>query len=165
MKHLLTDVIEASNKLTLRYRNTIAFPELMYGKTERPMYGETERPVRPETILTILTETRTMQEYGYYIHPLDIITLIRRSVTEVDGARVYISLKTANEYLAEVTGATRTYKTLYGANVTAEDLRNAGVDPYMVQYIHYTMVSLGADDHESYNILDNEASEQAAESV
>lgn len=165
MKHLLTDVIEASNKLTLRYRNTIAFPELMYGKTERPMYGETERPVRPETILTILTETRTMQEYGYYIHPLDIITLIRRAVTEVDGARVYISLKTANEYLAEVTGATRTYKTLYGATVTAEDLRNAGVDPYMVQYIHYTMVSLGVDDHESYNILDNAASEQAAESV
>lgn len=157
MKHLLIDVIKASNKLTLRYRNTIAFPALMH--------DESETPVGTETILAILTEARTLQEYGYYIHPLDIITMIRRVVTEADGAKVVFSLKMADDYLAEVTGATRTYKTLYGAHVTAEDLRNAGVDPYMVQYVHYTMVALGADDHESYNILDNAASEQAVESV
>lgn len=157
MKHLLIDVIKASNKLTLRYRNTIAFPVLMH--------DESETPVGTETILAILTEARTLQEYGYYIHPLDIITMIRRVVTEADGAKVVFSLKMADDYLAEVTGATRTYKTLYGAHVTAEDLRNAGVDPYMVQYVHYTMVALGADDHESYNILDNAASEQAVESV
>lgn len=157
MKHLLIDAIKASNKLTLRYRNTIAFPALMH--------DESETPVDTETILAILTEARTLQEYGYYIHPLDIITLIRRAVTEADGAKVVFSLKMADDYLAEVTGATRTYKTLYGAHVTAEDLRNAGVDPYMVQYVHYTMVYLGADDHESYNILDSAASEQAAQSV
>lgn len=157
MKHLLIDAIKASNKLTLRYRNTIAFPALMH--------DESETPVGTETILAILTEARTLQEYGYYIHPLDIITLIRRAVTEADGAKVVFSLKMADDYLAEVTGATRTYKTLYGAHVTAEDLRNAGVDPYMVQYVHYTMVYLGADDHESYNILDSAASEQAAQSV
>jgi hypothetical protein len=157
MKHLLIDAIKASNKLTLRYRNTIAFPALMH--------DESETPVGTETILAILTEARTLQEYGYYIHPLDIITMIRRVVTEADGAKVVFSLKMADDYLAEVTGATRTYKTLYGAHVTAEDLRNAGVDPYMVQYVHYTMVALGADDHESYNILDNAASEQAVESV
>lgn len=157
MKHLLIDAIKASNKLTLRYRNTIAFPALMH--------DESETPVGTETILAILTEARTLQEYGYYIHPLDIITMIRRVVTEADGAKVVFSLKMADDYLAEVTGATRTYKTLYGAHVTAEDLRNAGVDPYMVQYVHYTMVYLGADDHESYNILDSAASEQAAQSV
>ena len=157
MKHLLPDVIEASNKLTLRYRNTIAFPALMH--------KETETPVRPETILSILTEARTLQEYGYYIHPLDIITMIRCVVTEEDGRRVFFSLTTADEYLAEVTGATRTYTTLYGVNVTAEDLKKTGVDPYMVQYVHYTLVALGVDDHDSYNILDNSASEQAAEAV
>jgi hypothetical protein len=157
MKHLLIDAIKASNKLTLRYRNTIAFPALMH--------DESETPVGTETILAILTEARTLQEYGYYIHPLDIIIMIRRVVTEADGAKVVFSLKMADDYLAEVTGATRTYKTLYGAHVTAEDLRNAGVDPYMVQYVHYTMVYLGADDHESYNILDSAASEQAAQSV
>jgi hypothetical protein len=157
MKHLLIDAIKASNKLTLRYRNTIAFPALMH--------DESETPVGTETILAILTEARTLQEYGYYIHPLDIITMIRRVVTEADGAKVVFSLKMADDYLAEVTGATRTYKTLYGAHVTAEDLRNAGVDPYMVQYVHYTMAYLGADDHESYNILDSAASEQAAQSV
>ena len=157
MKHLLIDAIKASNKLTLRYRNTIAFPALIH--------DESETPVGTETILAILTEARTLQEYGYYIHPLDIITMIRRVVTEADGAKVVFSLKMADDYLAEVTGATRTYKTLYGAHVTAEDLRNAGVDPYMVQYVHYTMVYLGADDHESYNILDSAASEQAAQSV
>ena len=55
MKHLLIDVIKASNKLTLRYRNTIAFPALMH--------DESETPVGTETILNILTEARTLQEY------------------------------------------------------------------------------------------------------
>ena len=157
MKHLLPNVIEASNKLTLRYRNTIAFPVLMH--------GETKIPVKPETILSILTEARTLQEYGYYIHPLDIITMIRCVVTEADGEKIFYSMMEADKYLAEVTGAAKAYTTLYGANVTAEDLKNAGVDQYMVQYAHYTLVALGADDHESYNILGNNASIRCAEAV
>lgn len=153
MKHLLMDVIKASNNLTLRYRNTIVFPTL---EEINPYSSEKVTLADSEVVLGILKEARTLQEYGYYIHPNDLITLLERIVTEQDGATAVFTLRNANAYLAEVTGATRSYTTLYGDGVTAEDLKNAGIDPYMVQIVHYTLTQImGVDDCESYHLLDD----------
>ena len=154
MKHLLMDVIKASNNLTLRYRNTIVFPTL---EEINPYSSEKVTLADSEAVLGILKEARTLQEYGYYIHPNDLITLLERIVTEQDGATAVFTLHNANAYLAEVTGATRSYTTLYGDGVTAEDLKNAGIDPYMVQIVHYTLTQImGVHDCETYHLLDDQ---------
>ena len=122
----VSNLIEALNSLSLKYANIITIPTGVIKTGEMTIMQTFEA----------LQFARMIHSYGFYIEPHDMLNIIHTT----DASATLSALRVTEAYLAEKTGATRKYTTLFGENKTADDMVKAGDDPYLTQLIHYIMV-------------------------
>lgn len=127
----ITNFTEATAALTLRYRNDIAF-------RKRDYTYDTKR-MNMDSVKLLLEYASTIQEYGYYIAPDDLLKLMCVDFGTDDFNELRTTFAAVIDYLIESKGAQYEYHTLYGFDRTAYDMIQEGLDPYFAQYIHYIM--------------------------